>query len=371
VVAVESVAPDVVLAGRLEWGVAHVLHAPADGTLRAIGAHHLEAVVAGQRLFEIGAPHLEDEIGRARLALLQARLQQRQIEGMANGPEMLQQRAALAEADSQIAQLRRRTETLRNLVAAGIAPRQELVDMTERIEELGTRRFFLQQLLEELERRQSPEARRVVEDQVALAEATLARLEAAQRDLVVSSPGQGRLIFATPASGGGDLLRQPGEAVRRGERIAVIADPSRPEVAARADEVDAGRIAPGAPTRVRFSLDARHDYAGTVREIRRAPRPGAMAPSMEDYLVTLEVWDVPETLLPGATALVRVATPARPALMVPLRFVRLGGGRAEVRRVNPSTGAVEALDVLPGVLIGERVEISGELRAGDVLMALP
>jgi len=370
VVTLREVAPEVLLAGRLEWGVAAVIHASSDGTLRALHARHLDAVAAGQTLFEIAAPGLEDDLGRARLALLQAQLQLRQHDASAQGPEILQQRAQLAEVDAQIAQARRRADTMRELVAGGIAPRQELVDLTARVEELGTRRFFVQQMLEELERRRSPEARRVMEDQATLAETTLRRLERAAAELEIRSPAAGRLLLSSGAQPGADQPRQVGEAVRRGERLAVIADPARPVVVARADEADAARIRVGAPARAAISIGGQGEIAAVVTEVRRNARPGGMPGAMEEYLATVELARGSDSLLPGAAAVVRIETPRRMAMVVPLRFILIGGARAEVQRLDPATGAASAVLVVTGALLEDGVEVLGGIAPGDTLLEL-
>jgi multidrug efflux pump subunit AcrA (membrane-fusion protein) len=369
VVAAEAIAPDVLISGRLEWRIAHAIHAPADGVLRDLLVANAEPVEPGQTILSIGSPQVEDESARAALALLQARAQLRQFDELAQGTEMLQQRAALADAESQLGQLRRREQTVRELVAAGIAPRQELTEIAARIEDLSLRRLFARQVLEGIERRQSPEARRVLEQQVALAETANARLETLRAALVVRSPGSGRFLVAT-AQSAGEAPRQAGEAIRRGERIGAVADPDRHEVSARADEADAARIAVGAVARVRFALDPGADHAGRVREVRRAPRPPGALAVTEEYLVTVDLDRPARGLLPGASALVRVATPERQAMLVPLGYVRLQAGRAQVSRVDPATGRAELVSVLPGAPVGDRVELTGDLRAGDVLLEM-
>jgi multidrug resistance efflux pump len=369
VVAARTVAPEVVIAGRLEWDTSAIIHAPADGTLRAVMARPFEMVQPGQQLLVVHAPALDDDLGRARLAVLQTRLLLRQHDAGATSPEMLHQRAALAEVDAQIGQARRRAETAHALVAGGIAPRQELVELNARVEELQTRRVFLQQLLEELERRRSPEARAVVEDQIALAESTLRRLEAAAAELEVRSPVAGRFLLASSASGAGDQLRQVGEAVRRGERIATIADPSRLILIARADEADALRIRAGARATAAVNQGEQVSLQAVVREVRRLPRASGAQGVMEEHVATIDILGSAE-LQPGLLTVARVDTPPRMAIIVPLRFVQTAGGRGEVRRTDTATGAVDVVAVSLGAVIGEGVEVIAGLAPGDVLLEI-
>jgi HlyD family secretion protein len=99
-------------------------------------------------------------------------------------------------------------------------------------------------------------------------------------------------------------------------------------VHARVDEADIGQIRIG--QNARFSVDAYPDraFTGRVIEIRRAPE---IVQNVVTYTVVVTAENPDLALLPGMTALVRVATTERPsALLVPNAALRF----------EPGTGAL-------------------------------
>ncbi|MEX1205220.1 MAG: efflux RND transporter periplasmic adaptor subunit [Dongiaceae bacterium] len=107
-------------------------------------------------------------------------------------------------------------------------------------------------------------------------------------------------------------------------------------VHARVDEADIGQIRVG--QNARFSVDAYPDrsFTGRVIEIRRAPE---IVQNVVTYTVVITMENPDLALLPGMTALVRIATTERPnALLVPnaaLRFEPATGA-------SPPTGAADS-----------------------------
>ena len=117
------------------------------------------------------------------------------------------------------------------------------------------------------------------------------------------------------------------------------------EVHAQIDEADIGRIIIG--QNVRFSVDAYPDrsFSGQVLEIRRAPE---IVQNVVTYTVVITAENPDLVLLPGMTAVVRIATIERPAaLLVPNAALRFEPEESDADAANEE-GRADRLQGTPG-----------------------
>jgi RND family efflux transporter MFP subunit len=152
-----------------------------------------------------------------------------------------------------------------------------------------------------------------------------------------------------------DLLVEPGDFVAAGQPIVVLSGDSGLEVEIQLPEGIARYLAPGAPVEVR-ALATGRNAPGRIRELGLA-RAGRPAPAVI-ALTDADDWE------PGLSVHVVLMHAAAPVLTVPLgAIVDPGAGQARVYRVID--GRAVLTPVTAGRLVGARVEVSGDLAAGE------
>jgi len=152
-----------------------------------------------------------------------------------------------------------------------------------------------------------------------------------------------------------DLLVEPGDFVRAGQPVLVLAGRSGLEIELSLPEGLRGQLQAGDAVTV-SSLSSGARTAGRIRELGLA-RDGRLAPAV----ISLENADAWE---PGMSVHVTLARSSEAALTVPLAaIVDPGTGRTRVYRVAADRAALTPVEV--GRLMGARVEVRGELEAGD------
>ena len=144
-----------------------------------------------------------------------------------------------------------------------------------------------------------------------------------------------------------------------------LLDPHRLEVWAYVDETDVGRIRVGQEARFTVDTYGDHEFAGRVTAVY----PKAEIRDNVVNYVTVVRFAPPRdrTLRPEMTTTVRVALDVRAgALAVPVRAVRLEGGRAFV--LSPRGAGVERRWVTTGMRDESHWEIVDGLREGDAVL---
>jgi multidrug efflux system membrane fusion protein len=157
----------------------------------------------------------------------------------------------------------------------------------------------------------------------------------------------------------GDLLVEPGDFVQPGQPVLVLSGTGALEVEVKLPEGLSAELAAGMPARVR-ALASGGELDATVRELGVA-RDGRLAPAvleLDPAAAAAAQW------IPGLSVQVSLALAAEPALSVPLSaVVDPGTGRTRVYRVRDGRAVLTPVQV--GRPIGARVEVRGDLAAGD------
>jgi RND family efflux transporter MFP subunit len=127
-------------------------------------------------------------------------------------------------------------------------------------------------------------------------------------------------------------------------------------------EIDVASIGEGAPAEFTVSPWPGKRFSGTVSRVSRA-----IDPKTRTMPVELEVDNHDGRLASGMYASVRWPIARRtPSLLVPATSVAQTTERTFVDRVR-SDGTVEQVPVRRGAVVGERVEVTGSLAAGDLV----
>jgi RND family efflux transporter MFP subunit len=237
------------------------------------------------------------------------------------------QRSVVAEIVSRLAQIERDRDRTRRLLQAEAATRRDL-------EELET------------------------------AEAALrSRLDAARAQLAEAERSLGEATLRAPFDGViAEVAVEPGELVRPGSPVAILAGHGAVEVEVEVPESLAGRLEEGASAVVSLPLAEVDSVAGRVRSVgHSAGLPGRLFP----LVVQL---DEGEGVLPGMTAEVVLGVPtSSEALTVPVASIvdPLGGG-ARVYRISGERA--EQVRVTVRDLLGDRVAVEGGLEEGDMVV---
>ena len=160
----------------------------------------------------------------------------------------------------------------------------------------------------------------------------------------------------------GDLLAEPGDFVVAGQPVMVLSGAGALEVEVSLPEGVTSALRVGLPVEVR-SLASGETLPGRIRELGVA-RAGRLAPAI--VALAAEVVE-PAGWEPGLSVQVTLGQGAVQALAVPLSaVVDPGTGRTRVYRV--ADGRAQLTPVEVGRPLGARVEVRGELAAGDLVV---
>jgi RND family efflux transporter MFP subunit len=242
------------------------------------------------------------------------------LQNPALGPSLAAAEARVREQDERLVQLEADYQRARELREQGLAS-AELVDRTL-AQRNATRELRAQ----------------------ALASAAEARAQLADASL--------RAPFDATVS---DLLVEPGDFVQAGQPVIVLSGDSGMEVEIQLPEGVARHLSPGEPVGI-LALATGRRAVGQIRELGLA-RAGQPAPAVI-ALADADDWE------PGLSVHVSLRHAATPVLTVPLgAIVDPGAGQARVYRVID--GRAVLTPVTAGRLVGARVEVSGDLAAGE------
>jgi len=308
--------------------------ARADGYLQRRMADIGDRVRTGQPLVEIEAPELDAQVQQAKANLQQAR-------------------AALDEALANYGQGKSTAELARvtaerwgRLVARGVVSKQENDQYQAQYQAQAAN-------LEALEK-----AIAAQRSTVAAAEANLARLEKLQSYLVVKAPFDGVITLRN---------LDAGALVNAGNTLLFrIAQTATLRTYVNVPQANAGAIRPGQPAHLSVSNLPGRQFTGAV-----ARTANALDPNSRTLLVEVHVPNADGALLPGMYARVDLSsTRTNPPMLIPSEalIVRADGARVAMVR---SDHTVHLQPIQIGRDYGDRLEVSGGLKEGDIIIPNP
>jgi HlyD family secretion protein len=196
-------------------------------------------------------------------------------------------------------------------------------------------------------------------DEIEAAEARIAAIEATLELVRLDVPFDGTVTA---------VESKPGDSVSPGTISFRIDDLSHLLVDVEVPEVDINRIETGQRTLMTFDAIQGREYQGIVTNVARV---GTQQQGLVNFIVTVELTDPDEAVLPGMTAAVNlVVAQLDDVLLVPNRAVRLRDGQRVVYILR--NGTPEAVNVTIGAsseTVSEVIE--GDLRVGEVIVLNP
>jgi len=185
-----------------------------------------------------------------------------------------------------------------------------------------------------------------------------------QRAAQTASPVSGT-VYRTDA--------KKGQMVRVGDPLLAIADLARLRVRANVDQVDLGRVGPGARVHVTSNAYPGRTFAGRVSEVV----PSVVVKESRAISETLAVLDPPtDGLVPGMTVDLEIVVAESPdTLQVPADAVvrrgsetlvfKVDGSRVRATPVRVGLSSVTAAQVLEGLAAGDLVVVGGDQGLED------
>jgi HlyD family secretion protein len=196
-------------------------------------------------------------------------------------------------------------------------------------------------------------------DEIEAAEARIAAIEATLELVRLDVPFDGTVTA---------VESKPGDSVSPGTISFRFDDLSHLLVDVEVPEVDINRIETGQRALMTFDAIQGREYQGIVTNVARV---GTQQQGLVNFIVTVELTDPDEAVLPGMTAAVNlVVAQLDDVLLVPNRAVRLRDGQRVVYILR--NGTPEAVNVTIGAsseTVSEVIE--GDLRVGEVIVLNP
>ncbi len=177
-----------------------------------------------------------------------------------------------------------------------------------------------------------------------------------------------KATLTAPTAGAVTFLDvQPGQIVNTNRAVVVLSDLANLEVDVSLDETDVARVAVG--QEAQMSLDAFPGVEMTGEVTYIAPVAQSQS-GVVLYPVTIRLSPSGLPARAGMTADVSIVTVSREgALIAPLRAVHIEGERAYVDRL--AGDQVERVAVELGMMTETKIEITGGLSEGDVVVVVP
>jgi membrane fusion protein (multidrug efflux system) len=306
------------LPGEIEPFQSVSIHAKVRGYVERMLVDRGSVVKQGDLLAELSAPEM-----KAQLAEAESKVQ-------VAGSERVQAEAQLAAAQSTYDRLKKAAET------PGAVAGNEVVQAQKQVE-------AAQALVQS-----KGEARAAVEAAVR-----------AQKDL------EAYLRITAPFDGVvTERLVHPGALVGPGADpvLLVIQEVAHLRLVVAVPEENAGGVVRGARVEFRVSAYPERTYAGTVARMSHA-----LDQKTRTMAVELDVFNRDDTLSPGMYTSVKwPVRRSKASLMVPKTSVVTTTERTFV--IRDREGRAEWVNVAKGAADGESIEVSGDLKAGDMVV---
>jgi HlyD family secretion protein len=344
---------DIVADGRVTAANSPTLYAVAPGIV-AYSVAAGDTVSRGDRLAEIASPELESRLAqeRATLAGLEAEVGRGELEilqGRANAQKLVDQ----AEVDRQT--VARELERSQEGYDAGVVPELELLRARDNLEKADIALAHARQD-SRLHRRAEAfdlRTRRVALDRQ---RAIVEELERQVEGLVVRSPVDGQI---------GQLLVAQHASVIANQPVLTVIDLTAFELEIKVPDSFARDLSVGMAAEISAGGAT---FAGRVSSV---------SPEVVDSQVASRVQfvgDVPEGLRQNQRLTARILLDEKPGVLMVERgpFVDSGGviyvisgGVAERRSIRTGAASLDAVEILAGADVGDRIVISGADAFGD------
>lgn len=333
----------------IEWAAAR---AEREGTLRELRVAKGQAVAKGAVLAVLDSSDATAELRSAQARVDQVKAEIALLESGGRAAELAEIENGLRRAQIDKSTAQREIATLERLVAKNAAPKQDLVEMRERLEKADVQIRSLEDRRRSLIDRSSLDGARA---RVREAEANVAQIQRRIDKSVVLAPLTGVVYAVEP---------KPGAWITPGTVIANIGRVDRVKVNVYVDEPELGRVQVGMPVRITWDALAGREWKGAVD---RKPTEIVALNTRQVGEVVCLIENPGGELLPGTNINAFIQSKVvEAALTVPKETLRREGGDLGVYTLNGAN--LQWRKVTIGASSVTRSEIVSGLKEGDAVL---
>ena len=364
VVTQEDLSATITSNGRVEPISALTAHAEFPTFVDKVFAIEGQAVRKGQEILTLDVSDVRAELAEAQADLLTAQTALQNARAGGAPDEVAQVDGDLRQAQLDVANLERTHKSLEQLVAKQAATQDELAQNEASLAKAQTRVQVLEEKKKALKGRSSTDAEGAGL-RVTQAQSQIQSLAEKVRSANIVATGDGTL-YSLPV--------HPGDYVKVGDVLAVMADLRHVRVRAFVDEPDLGELAPNQEVEVTWDAKPGVMWAGHTEQIPKQVVPRGER-SVGEVLCTVD--NAKLDLLPNVNVDVRILVRKRNnVLVVPRAAVLedkgqfyvylLNDGTIKRREITLGIASASKYEVLNGLAINERVAVPGDepLRDG-------
>jgi multidrug efflux pump subunit AcrA (membrane-fusion protein) len=364
------------VAGTIAAGPGGEVTAPFDGVVRTMGFLYGEPVQRGQVLAVFDASGIATQRNEAEATALKADQTAADLASWSSGPEVSRARRAVAAANSDLQDIRRKIDETKALLDRGLVPRGEYDDLLRRREAGEASVAAAEQDLTVAMRRGEGSNRRVAALQLQNARTQLATLNGQVTGAVVRAPASG--VMVRPPADKVDTVTaiHPGLQMTKGQLIGAIAAADALVVTFKLSETDANRVRAGQGVTVTGPGFPGVTLNGRVTLVAGEATPASSGGSSSTVAAVARL----EGLTPEQAAAVRIGMTANvvidvyrnpSAVVAPPEAIQGAAASATVRVKDPKTGATSIRSVRLGVVAPDGVEVLSGLKSGEVVIWTP
>lgn len=347
----ENLVKTIATNGKVEPLVDFQAHAPAPTIVKQIDVHLGEQVRRGEPLLLLDDKDAELRVATAANLLEQDVQNQRNMAAGGTHDELLGERADLRNAEAQLSDATTSLNSLKVLQAQGAASANEVAAAQQRVSNAQAK---VNQLQTRLQQRYGPGDFANIRSQLNRSRTELAAARDNLAQMEVHSPINGT-VYSLP------IARF--DYVGAGQPLISIADLHKLQVRAFFDEPEVGNLAQGQPVKIVWQAKPDKVWHG---HLTQAPTTIINVGTRNVGEALISVDDAEGDLLPNTNVTVTVTTLQRfNVLSLPREALHTQGAQNFVYRVV--AGKLVRTPVSVGIVSLTRVEITGGLKAGDVV----
>ncbi len=357
----------IALQGHLAPGRVTEIVSPVDSHVSAVHAVPGNRVAEGDPLIDLDTGQLVEDHRRVQVEQIKARDKLVEIENWENSADMTRARRALRRAKIALDDAERDLGRTTFLLEQGLVPASQHEDAQRQRQNRILDVEEAERELKVIRARGGDEAMRVAQLEARTAEDRL-RVQERRLDLArIRAPIAG-VVMAVDSPRSKSLTK--GRPVAQGEQLLSIADLERLSVVTSVDEVDIRKVGAGQQAWITGPGFPGLKIEGIVTRVSSrsdSSRRRRNAPQFE-VVVTLDRLEAEavDQLRVGMSAHVTIVVHHRPAaLLVPIDAIEQGDDKAWLRVINGGSGVAERRAVELGLTTLDSVEVVKGLLPGD------
>ncbi len=357
------------LSGRLQPVEEIVVTAPFDARIVENLFIFGQRVRQGDLLLVLDVSELEVKLREARGARIKAAQKYAELRDWDDGQEMARARRSVERAENKLETDRRKLEESELLYSRGLIPANELDTAKQQLQSSNTDLISSREDLASTWDKGNPDNLMIARMELDNAEMRLAELENQLAQARVLAPASGVVVRPTVEEDK-KLSLDRGSRVTAGAALLALGDLSGLRVLTKVDEVDIGKLVVNQKVTARGDAFPGLTLSGQVAHISAQATGGSghQAPTFDVQITIPKLTpEAEEMVRVGMSADLEVLVHDNPAaLLLPLHLVRsqrgqslvrvlLGNDQIEEREVQTGMTTLNAVEILSGLQVGERV----------------